>query len=83
MSDLYVKRQYCEEHSAQGHYCDENYHCHGETLQQIEKRGYCYARHIGGGWYRMTPKYNPALPLEWQMPEDPPEHDIHVIEPDF
>jgi len=59
MPDLTVKRQYCEEHRAKDHYCDENYRCHGATLIDVERKGYTYARHIGGGWFRLMEKYNP------------------------
>jgi hypothetical protein len=81
-ADLIVKRQYCDEHRASGHYCDENYHCHGATLIDVEKRGYTYARHVGGGWFKLQPKPSNFTPEFWAEPEYP-EHDIHVLEPDF
>jgi hypothetical protein len=72
MSDLTVKRQYCEEHRAADHYVDENYHCHGSSLIEVESHGYTYARHIGGGWFRLIEKYSriSQQSLEWDLLAD-------------
>jgi len=81
-----VKRQYCEQHMAKDHYCDENYHCHGATLIDVERKGYTYARHIGDGWYKLQEKYNPCQQqdLAWEMAAE--AHDSAAAlyyEPDF
>jgi hypothetical protein len=86
MPELIVKRQYCEEHSETDHYIDENYHCHGRSLAEIQKKGYSYARHIGGGWFRLIEKYRPMSQqdLAWEMAAE--AHDsIHApyYEPEF
>jgi hypothetical protein len=73
--DITVKRQYCEEHSAPDHWVDENYHCHGKSLVEVEARGYSWARHIGGGWFRLKERYNFQQPFDLQ----PPDH-THVAE---
>ena len=82
MTDLTVHRTYCEEHSARDHFLDENYHCHGESLIEVERRGYIYAHHIGGGWFKLIEKYRPAhLSLEWEILAD--AHSIPEVEVDF
>jgi hypothetical protein len=54
--DLYVKRSYCSEHMERDHWLDENFVCHGRDLAEVESHGYTWARHIGGGWYKLQPK---------------------------
>jgi hypothetical protein len=72
MSDLYVRRGYCEEHSENDHWIDENFKCHGRSLAEVERQGYTWARHIGGGWFKLLPKYRPPTQAEitWQMAAD-------------
>ena len=87
MSNLTVHRSYCETHSASDHWLDENYHCHGSTLAQVEARGYTYARHIGGGWFRLIEKYHPQQwqqDLAWEMAAEARDsaHTLY-LEPDF
>lgn len=82
MSDLTVHRTYCEEHSASDHWLDENYHCHGSSLAQVESRGYTYARHIGGGWFRLHEKYTTPLSLEWEILAEA-HSQISEVEVDF
>jgi hypothetical protein len=72
MSDLYVRRTYCEEHSENDHWCDENYRCHGRDLTEVERKGFSYAKHIGGGWFKLVEKYRPPTQAElaWLMAAD-------------
>ncbi len=86
MNDLTVHRAYCAEHSARNHWLDENNHCHGEDLAAVESTGYSYAKHIGGGWFKMMEKYRPQWmnDLSWEMAAE--AHDsLHAAyyEPDF
>ena len=85
MTDLVVRRDYCSEHGVV-HYCDETGRCHGKDLVEVERRGYSYARHIGGGWFKLIEKYRPISQqdLAWEMAAE--AHDsIHApyYEPDF
>lgn len=70
MTDLTVHRTYCEEHSARDHFLDENYHCHGESLAEVESHGYTWAHHIGGGWFRLHERCLAQLSEEWQILAD-------------
>ena len=86
MSDLYVRRTYCTEHSENDHWCDENFKCHGASLAEVERKGYSYAKHIGGGWFRLVEKYRPMsqADLAWEMAAE--AHDSNLapyLEPDF
>ncbi len=84
MSDLTVHRTYCDEHAASDHWLDETYHCHGTTLAEVERHGYSYAKHIGGGWFRMIEKYRPQWPndLAWEMAAEAHSQPVEV-EVDF
>lgn len=82
MSDLTIHRTYCEEHTARDHWLDESYHCHGADLIAVERNGYTYARHIGGGWFRLRERYTIPLPLEWQILADA-HSQIVEVEVDF
>jgi hypothetical protein len=81
MSTITVHATYCEEH-AETHYLDELDRCHGESLRSIESRGYTWARHIGGGWYKLHERYPQTLPLDWQMLADA-HSNIQEAEVDF
>jgi hypothetical protein len=67
MTDLTVHRSYCEEHSARDHWLDEDYHCHGESLAEVESHGYSWPRHLGAGWFRLHERYPVQLSEEWQI----------------
>jgi hypothetical protein len=67
MTTLYVRRNYCSEHAAAGHYCDENGRCFGETLKDVENLGYSWPRHLGNGWFRMNERHSSPLPSEWEI----------------
>lgn len=84
MSDLTVHRSYCTDHVASDHWLDENYHCHGASLAEVEIHGYSYAKHIGGGWFRMVEKYRPhwQQDLAWEMAADAHSQSLEV-EVDF
>ena len=69
MADLYVHRDWCEEH-CDTHLVDERGQCHGATLADVESSGYSWPRHIGGGWYRLHERHPQPLPLEWQMMDE-------------
>ena len=90
MSELTVKRNYCDEHHENDHWLDENFKCHGWDLADIQRKGYSYAKHIGGGWFKLIEKYTPARAaalqqdLVWEMAAE--AHDsLHApyYEPDF
>ena len=86
MTDLYIRSTYCEEHLENNHWLDENFHCHGSSLVEVQRHGYTYARHIGGGWFKLIEKFHPAYQqdLAWEMAAE--AHDsIHApyYEPDF
>ena len=68
--DLIVHPGYCEEHSDTRHYVDEAGKCYGATMSQVEARGYGYARHIGGNWFRLQPRYPSRQDLAWEMAQD-------------
>lgn len=79
MSEILVQYGYCEEHLDRHHMVDERGRHVANGPDEMKARGFFYLRHIGGGWFR----YRIPSP-NWQPPEpEPPEHDIHVIEPDF
>jgi len=66
MCDLTVHATYCEEHM-ETHYLDERDQCYGESLRTIEARGFTWARHIGGGWYKLHERNPQPLPLDWEI----------------
>ena len=78
MSEILVQYGYCAEHLDRHHMVDERGRHVANGPDEMKARGFFYLRHIGGGWYRYrTPSPN------WFSPEpEPPEHDIHVIEPE-
>ncbi len=83
MSDLTIHRSYCEEHAALNHWLDENYHCHGADLIAVERNGYTYARHIGGGWFRLNETYHTRQQsIEWDILADL-HSQIQEVEVDF
>jgi hypothetical protein len=86
-TDLDVRRGYCTEHSENDHWLDENFVCHGRTLQEIESHGYSYARHIGGGWFRLKEKYSKyradQLDLEAALIALHDDQFLDTNEPDF
>jgi hypothetical protein len=86
MSEITVRYAFCPKHYDR-HMIDEKEKCHGTDPQDLEKRGYRYLRHIGGGWFRYREPQPPRSRLPYALqpkPEpEPPEHDIHVLEPDF
>jgi len=70
MSDLIIHRSYCEEHAARDHWLDESGHCHGKDLVQVQRCGYTYARHVGGGWFAYRERYQSPVDLAWEMTAD-------------
>jgi len=87
MSEILVQYGYCAEHLDRHHMVDERGRHVANGPDEMKARGFFYLRHIGGGWYRYrTPSPNwftfePPVPAEFSQVE-PPEHDIHVIEPE-
>ena len=82
-TDLVVHRSYCPEHVAI-HYVDENEKCWGKDLVEVQKRGFTYARHIGGGWFGLRCKYTSKQDLAWEMAAE--AHDSALLpyqEPDL
>lgn len=70
MSTLIVHPAYCSEHTDSHHYLDENGKCWGTSLIEVEKKGYTWPRHIGGGWFEFKPKYPSRYDLAWEMSQD-------------
>ena len=83
MSTITVRHGYCPEHAASSHVVDENEHHIANDTAEMKAKGYFYLRHIGGPWFSY--RQPQSLPLDWQMrlDADLPEHDPHLIEPDF
>ena len=85
MNTLQVHRSYCTEHSDNSHWLDENGQCYGDSLAAVERHGYTYARHVGGGWFELRQTYsNYQQDLAWQMAAE--AHDSALApyyEPDF
>jgi hypothetical protein len=79
MSEILVQYGYCAEHLDRHHMVDERGRHVANGPDEMKAHGYFYLRHIGSGWFRYrtpSPNWIPSEP-------EPPEHDIHVIEPDF
>ena len=63
---LTVRSDYCFEHHAR-HMVDHRGQCWGSNLKTIEKLGYSWPKHIGGGWFKFCLRQPKTLPLDWQL----------------
>jgi hypothetical protein len=85
MSEITVRLDYCLDHPGELHMIDERGRHVANDMKSLERRGYRYIRHAGHCWFVYRENCRPSSRLYWQQPlnePEPPEHDIHVIEPD-